>query len=38
MRTRSDEVLERGDEAIIIEHDKKNQVYTVKKLDIEHTS
>ncbi len=37
VRTRDGEVLERGDEAIILEHDKENSVYMVKKLDIEHT-
>ena len=37
VRTRGEEVLERGDEAIILEHDKENSVYMVKKLDIEQT-
>ena len=37
VRTRGEDVLARGDEAIILEHDKENQVYMVKKLDIEHT-
>ena len=37
VRTRGEEVLERGDEAIILEHDTVNHVYMVKKLEIEHT-
>ena len=37
VRTRGEDVLKRGDEAIILEHDKENSVYMVKKLDIEHT-
>ncbi len=37
VRTRGDEVLERGDEAIIVDYDTRDRVYMVRKLDIEHT-
>lgn len=37
VRTREGEVLERGEEAIIVEYDKKRRVYMVRKLEIEQT-
>ena len=37
VRTRGEDVLKRGEEAIVVEHDAAHQIYRVKKLEIERT-